>query len=259
MDEYLTFAKQIALQAGDIMLRNFRNGVDQREKIDKTIATRADEEINELVIKGVASKYPDHAVFGEEASSKHTSKDLWVCDPIDGTFLFSKGIPCSVFSLAYVEDGDPKVGVIYDPFLKRLYSAIKGGGAYLNDDQIHVSSKKLDYRAALDVEDWPNSELNFDPMIKLGEKELGLDFYAIGSVAYTCSLVACGSFEAVVFAGKEAKSVDIAAAKIIVDEAGGKVTDAFGNEQRYDGDINGGVISNGVVHNDVISLIQRSR
>lgn len=257
MEEYLDFAKSLALQAGEIMIKYFDNDVSQREKADQSIVTIADEEINQMVIDKVETKYPDHSVFGEENSNIKESKMIWSCDPIDGTFLFSKSIPCSVFSLALVEDGEPIIGVVYDFFLKKLYTASKGGGSYLNDKPIRVSDKPLDYRAALDVEDWPNSEFNLGPKLELAEKEKKLDFYAIGSVAYTCCLVARGSFEAVIFAGKKGKSVDIAAVKVIVEEAGGKVTDIEGNEQRYDGDINGAVVSNGIVHDELVRYLSK--
>jgi fructose-1,6-bisphosphatase/inositol monophosphatase family enzyme len=255
MNEYLEFAKTLATQAGEIMIKYFDSDVSQREKADQSIVTVADEEINQMVIDKVEIKYPNHSVFGEEISNIKGSTMVWSCDPIDGTFLFSKGIPCSVFSLALVEDGIPIVGVVYDPFLKNLYTACKAGGSFLNGNPIRVSDKHLDYKAALDMEDWPNSKIDLTSKMKRAEAEKGLDFYSIGSVVYVSCLVARGMFEAVLFAGTNKKSVDISAVMIIVEEAGGKVTDVNGNEQKYDGDINGAVISNGVVHDELIEYI----
>ncbi len=258
LEDYLIFAKQLASEAGEIMRQYFRSDdIEQREKDDKTIVTIADEKINNIVIERIAKSYPRHAVFGEEASLIQESEYTWVCDPIDGTFLFAKGIPMAVFSLALVKNGEPLVGVVYDPFLDIFYTAIKGQGAFMNDKQIHVSTKLLDYRAALNLEDWPSAELQFHQMKMLAQKEKSLDFYRIGSIVHVSCLVAQGAFEAAIFAGT-AKKCDIAAVKVIVEEAGGKVTDVNGHQQRYDGDINGAIVSNGIVHEQLVDLIKRS-
>ena len=103
---------------------------------------------------------------------------------------------------------------------------------------------------------WPSSEYNIYDIIKeLGTKTY---FVSIGSIARACTNVASGNFNLAIFPGTNHKNCDIAAAKIIVEEAGGKVTDLFGNEQRYDNDINGAVISNGIIHDEVISIIKKN-
>jgi len=152
--QYLEFAKKIAPKAGEIMLKYFAlsepGQIEQREKPDLSIVTVADEEINQLVIDEVEQTFPNHSVYGEEASSEKNSANVWVCDPINGTLVYSKHIPVSVFSLAFVRDGQPLVGVVYDPFQKRLYEAVSGQGAYLNGKRIHVSQKDLTHKATLD-------------------------------------------------------------------------------------------------------------
>jgi fructose-1,6-bisphosphatase/inositol monophosphatase family enzyme len=254
MNDYLEFAKRLALQAGDIMLQHFHDDVEQHEKDDNTIVTVADELINQLVIDEVERAYPEHSVFGEEASSDKQSGLAWVCDPIDGTVPYSKGLPVSVFSLALVQDGVPIVGVVYDPFMKRLYSAIKGGGAFLNDKPVRASEVGLERHAIVNIEWWPEAEYDIDTVCH----QLSLDTKAyvlhLGSVIDAACYVAAGRYEACIFAGTNGKNVDIAAVKVIVEEAGGKVTDLFGNEQRYDEDIKGAVISNGAIH---AKLVQR--
>jgi len=255
MNEYLEFARQVALKAGDIMLKHFHDDVEQREKDDKTIVTIADEEINQLVIDEVEKTYPAHSVFGEEASSDKRHEFAWVCDPIDGTVPYSKGLPVSVFSLALVQDGSPVVGVVYDPFMKRLYSAVKGKGAFLNDEPIKVSNVGLERHAIINVEWWPEAEYDIDTSchnISIDTKAYVLH---LGTVIDAACYVAAGRYEACVFAGTKGKNVDIAAVKVIVEEAGGKVTDLFGNEQRYDGDIKGAIISNGLTHNELVSRL----
>lgn len=253
--EYLNFAKEMAYKAGDIMLKYFETDNGAMYKNDQTIVTLADKEINDLLIKEVKEKFPEHSVDGEEESFGK-SKYVWVCDPIDGTAMYARHIPVSVFSLAFVIDGKPEVGVIYDPFLKHLYSAEKGKGAYKDDVKISVNDTALEDKRAVNQYDmWPRPGYNIYDVIKeLGEKTY---FVSIGSIIRAGICVASGEFVSAIFPGTKHKNCDIAAVKIIVEEAGGKVTDLFGNEQRYDQDINGAVISNGKVHDEIVEVIKK--
>lgn len=255
--EWLDFAKSVALEAGDIMRKYFGKKPDSHLKANNTIVTVADEGINQLVINKVMEKYPDHDIDGEEASQCHGSKYVWVCDPIDGTASFAIGLPVSVFSLALVIDGQPEVGVIYAPFSERLYWAVRGQGAYLNSRPIHVSQDSLDDRVEMNVDWWPSAP--WDVMQVVHDLAYEKDVYVttIGSTTHAAALVARGEFVASVFVGTKGKNVDIAAAKVIVEEAGGKVTDLFGREQRYDQDICGTVLSNGIVHEEIVKAMRR--
>ena len=101
---------------------------------------------------------------------------------------------------------------------------------------------------------WPEADYNIFPAIQ----DLGLKTYFIGlgSIIRACTCVASGEFICAIFPGTKHKNCDIAAAKVIVEEAGGKVTNLFGNEQRYDNDISGAIISNGDVHDEVVNCIK---
>ena len=254
-NEYLNFAKQIAYEAGKIMLKYFKIDNGESYKCDRTIVTLADKEINDYLIEKVKEKFPEHSVDGEEKSFGK-SKYVWVCDPVDGTAMYARHIPVAVFSLALVIDGKPEVGVVYDPFLENLYYAEKGKGAYKNDTKISVNDIELDDQKAIaNFEMWPTCEYNmWDTLKELGKKTY---FINIGSIIRSCVSVANAEFVASVFPGTKHKNCDIAAVKVIVEEAGGKVTDLFGNEQRYDQDINGAVISNGKVHEQIIETIKQ--
>lgn len=256
MEEYLEFAKEIADYAGKIMLKYFKEDNGANYKEDNTIVTVADKEIISYLVKRVKEKYPEHAVDGEEEGFGE-SKYKWVCDPIDGTAMYARHVPVAVFSLALVIDGESVVGVVYDVFTNNLYTAIKGKGAFKNGMQIHVSDIQLDdMRSVSNFDVWPEAEYNiFDSLKKLGEKTY---FVGIGSAIRACMCVASGDFNLEVFPGTKHKNCDIAAAKVIVEEAGGKVTDLFGNEQRYDKDIKGAIISNNVVHDEVVKVINEN-
>jgi fructose-1,6-bisphosphatase/inositol monophosphatase family enzyme len=258
MNEYLDFARKLALDAGEVMLAHFESNFEHREKDDKSIVTVADEYINHMVIDEVGKSFPAHSVLGEEASNSKDSEYAWVCDPIDGTVPFAKGLPVAVFSLALVRDGVPIVGVIYDPFMKRLYSAGKEEGAFLNDKPMQVSSVGLTRHSIVNIDWWPGAEFEIDSIGHELSEETGTTIWCLGSIADAACYVANGKYEACVFAGTKGKNIDVAAVKIIVEEAGGKVSDLFGNEQRYDKDILGAIISNGTVHDELVRRFSRT-
>lgn len=253
--EYLDFAKDIAKYAGKVMLKYFNQENGEKYKGDRTIVTLADTEINSYLINQVKEKYPNHAVDGEEEKYGE-SNYKWICDPVDGTAMYARHIPVAVFSLALLIDGVPVLGVVYDPFTDNMYSALKGNGTYKNDKKIEVSDITFDdMRSVANFDIWPAAEYNIlEPIKELGKKTY---LVAIGSVIRASMCVANGEFNAAIFPGTIHKNCDIAAVKIIVEEAGGKVTDMFGKEQRYDEDINGAIISNGIVHSEILEVIKK--
>ena len=254
-EQYLEFAKEIADYAGKVMLKYFNSDNGASYKGDKTIVTLADKEINTYLIKRVKETFPTHCVDGEEEQFGK-SNYVWVCDPVDGTAMYARHIPVAVFSLALVVNGVSEVGVVYDVFTDNLYTAIKGNGAYKNGNKIEVNDFELnDMRSVCNFDMWPCANFNiYDSIKELGKKTY---FVSVGSVIRACMCVASGEFNLAIFPGTTRKNCDIAAAKVIVEEAGGKVTNLFGDEQRYDMDINGAVISNGKVHNEVIETIKK--
>ena len=252
-NEYLDFAKDIAINAGKIMIKYFNQNNGEKYKGDKTIVTLADTEINSYLVSRVKEKYPSHAVDGEEEQFGE-SNYKWICDPVDGTAMYARHIPVAVFSLALVVDGTPVVGVVYDPFTDSMYTAIKGKGAYKNNNKINVSDIDLDdMRSVSNFDIWPEAPYDIIDIIKeLGKKTY---FVSPGSIIRASMCVANGEFNLAIFPAT--KYHDIAATKLIVEEAGGKVTSFFGNEQRYDKRIKGAIISNGKVHNEVLNVIKK--
>jgi len=255
MEEYLEFAKEIAQEAGKIMLKYFHGNNGASYKGDRSIVTLADTEINSYLIQRVKEKYPTHSVDGEEEQFGR-SKYVWVCDPVDGTAMYARHIPVAVFSLALVVDGISKVGVVYDPFMEKMYTAMQGKGAYLNGEKIAVNDFSLeDMQSVSNFDMWPSAQYPvYSILQELGKKTY---FVGVGSVIRACMCVASGEFSLAIFPGTKRKNCDIAAAKVIVEEAGGKVTNFLGEEQRYDEDINGAIVSNGKVHEEVIATIRK--
>ena len=252
----LAFAKKLAADAGAIMRRYFRSeDIGTVEKSDKTLVTLADTEINSMVITRVKETFPRHAVHGEEEHFVVDNADYtWVCDPVDGTMPFAKGIPISTFSLALVDrEGRSVVGVVYDPNQDRLYEAVRGQGAWLNGKPIGVSSKTELDLAYIDQELWINEQegVSFsDPKDRLNKQ--GAKVTTFCSAVLAGCFVAEGVYEALLFG--QSKPEDIAALSVIVEEAGGKVTDLLGRDQRYDQKIYGAVVSNGLLHEQLLAI-----
>lgn len=255
MEEYLEFAKEIAKEAGNIMLQYFHGNNGASYKGDRSIVTLADKEINTYLIERVKETFPTHCVDGEEEQFGK-SQYVWVCDPVDGTAMYARHVPVAVFSLALVVDGVSKVGVVYDPFLDKMYTAIHGQGAYLNGKKIMVNDYALeDMQSVSNFDMWPSAKYPVYALLQeLGKKTY---FVSVGSVIRACMCVASGEFSLAIFPGTTRKNCDIAAAKVIVEEAGGKVTNFWGEDQRYDGNIDGAIVSNGKVHDEVLATIHK--
>ncbi|HEX5448400.1 MAG TPA: inositol monophosphatase [Candidatus Saccharimonadales bacterium] len=254
-DEYLQFAKDLAREAGEIMLKYFDSTeISKTWKEDNTLLTIADTTINELVIKHVMEHFPQQGVLGEEASYKPERDSIWVVDPIDGTIPFTLGIPVSTFCLAFVEDGEPKAAVIYDPFLKKMYWAKTGGGAFVNGKRIQVSDTDQLAQNAIAI---PARDLrgknNVGRLYEKSAKNRALAFN-LWSYAYEALRVADGRIVGAVFSGES--TWDGAAVKIIVEEAGGKSSDIDGDSQLYNGKLNGMIVSNGRVHDQLVKLLE---
>ncbi len=191
-EEYLEFAKDIAKEAGKIMLKYFNMDNGASYKGDKTIVTLADTEINSYLIKKVKEKYPNHSVDGEEEQFGK-SDYVWVCDPVDGTAMYARHIPVAVFSLALVIKGESKVGIVFDPFTNNLYTAIKGKGAYKNSEKITVNDYELnDMKTVCHYDLWPEADYNISTVIQeLGKKTY---FIGLGSIIRACMCVATRRF-----------------------------------------------------------------
>lgn len=254
LNEYLEFAKQLADSAGEIM-RNYFLATDTEWKSDNTPLTQADTEINSMVIQRVAEAYPDHSVLGEEESANLGQRYTWVCDPIDGTIPYSHGIPVSSFSLALCEDGRPVLGVVYDPFVDRLFYAAVGQGAYCNDEAIQVNNNDFE-NSLVSLEDAASeySVSRLDAGLRQAFYDRNTKVVTYHSTTLPTTMVASGQFTAAIF--NFSKPEDGAAAKVIVEEAGGTFTSIYGEDQRYDGPVAGYVASNGTIHNELIQMIK---
>lgn len=252
VDGALDFATNLARKAGVLIKDNFALGMRKEWKEDQTPLTVTDEKINALVLESIQEKYPAHSIIAEEGSRLTESEYVWVCDPIDGTIPFSHGYPISTFSLALTHKGESILGVVYDPFCDRLFTAEKGAGAFLNGNRISVSPGLGFAKTsiiAVDGEDW-------FPSLRQKLWGKGCRVVNLYSCVYVGMLVASGEFAASIFGNKT--PWDAAAVKIIVEEAGGKVTSLTGENQSYSQPTKGFIASSGPLHEELVELVKAS-
>jgi len=248
------FAIGLAKQAGEIIRSNFKLGMPKEWKKDNTPLTESDSAINQLVVDGVKKHFPEYGLIAEEGGNFNEQAEyVWLCDPIDGTIPFSHGIPICAFSLALVKNGIPVLGVIYDPFIDRMFFSEKGQGATMNNEPIKVSLNQSLNQGLVGLNSWPTALYDFVSLFKT-ISEQGAKVINCASIVYTGMLVGSGDMIANIWPGNT--PWDIAAIKIIVEEAGGKVTDIFGQEQKYNGPIKGALITNGKLHDAFIKIIK---
>ncbi len=237
------------------MTQSFTLGMKKQWKPDDSPVTETDLAINRMLITAVREHFPTHAVLAEEESAPVAGAEyVWVCDPIDGTIPFSHGSPTFVYSLALVHHGASILGVVYDPILDRMVVAERGKGAYLNAQRLKASTADSLKNTPVGVGWGKNSPYALSGVSNALTNQ-GAYPMNFGSITYMGMLVAIGEFTATIFGGR--RSHDTAALKIIVEEAGGKVTDLSGNEQRYDQNIRGHIASNGTLHKELVDLVKK--
>lgn len=224
--DYLATARQAALQAGAILRSKFGLSslqVDKKGRIN--LVTEADVASEESIRQTILSQYPDHEFLGEESGlSAHSGQPRWIVDPLDGTTNFAQGYPFFSISIALEIEREIVAGVVYDPTHNEMFSAVKQQGAFLNDQPIRVSDHSI-LEEALLVTGFPY-ELRRDPDILLQLfRELIVRARGIrrdGSAALDLCYTACGRFDAFWEVGLH--PWDIAAGSLIVQEAGGRIT-----------------------------------
>jgi myo-inositol-1(or 4)-monophosphatase len=219
-----------------------------------TMVTRADVNINKMVIEQIKRDYPNDVILGEEVSDTNgNSEYVWVLDPIDGTCSFSHGVPTFVFSLSLCFRGRSVLCVVYDPMLKRLFVAEEGKGCFLNGARIGVNnvSSLSDTVIGTVIWDYPDSDST--DLIR-GLKKIGCHLQNHGSTTYMAALTAAGYFGGVIYWDK--KIHDTMAPYLLVQEAGGMVTDLKGKPLNYN-NLSGFIASNGLIHEDLLRLVSQ--
>lgn len=230
MKPTLNFVKEIAFQAGDIIQRYVGKDLNIEHKARTDLVTIADHESEEYLINTIHEAFPNHTIIAEESGGRDGKSDhQWYIDPLDGTLNYAHGLPIYCVSIGYAFEGQMTLGVIYDPTRDHFFCAQRGQGATLNDKPIHVSSYS-DLIDCMLVTGFPNdmwdtpddNTANFFRFSKLTQSVRRL-----GSAALDIAYVAAGWLDG--FWEVEIFQWDIAAGGLLIEEAGGVVTDIYGN------------------------------
>lgn len=254
----LEIAILAAKKAGAVLLHYARNGFRLDHKSLTNLVTEADHAAEQCVIDVIRAQYPDHRVLAEERGqiNQGLSPYLWIIDPLDGTTNFAHGYPAYCVSIGLVHKEQPVLGVVYDPARDELFTAMRGGGARVNDRPLRVSqTAQLDLALlvtgfAYDIRETANN--NLDHFARFALRTQGLR--RTGSAALDLCYVAAGRFDG--FWEVKLNPWDMAAGVVILQEAGGRVTNFRGETHSlYGQEI---VASNGLIHDPMISVIQES-
>jgi histidinol-phosphatase len=249
MDRRLEVAIAAAKAAGEVAMRYFRHDLTVDYKADRSPVTVADRECERCIVEILRSAYPDYGVLGEEGGEQPGCGPRWIVDPIDGTKSFVRGIPFFATLIGLEEEGEITTGVIHAPAQNDLLYAQKGSGAFDRNGPIRVSSV-ADLPASMLVFGGPNVLRQagywsaYERLVDRSGRQRGYGDY----FGYT--FVARGQSEAMI--DLDLKPWDLAPLKIIVEEAGGRLTDFGGQATIYGGSA---VASNGLIHDEILTLL----
>ena len=249
-----------ATEAGANELMRFFEGtftISNKQGINNLV-TEADHAADKAIQEVIKKSFPDHGIVSEETAEKITNSEFkWIIDPIDGTVNFANGIPICCVSIGLEQNGKMLMGAVYNPIFKEFYFAEKGKGATLNEKKISVSNKTEVLRSCLVTGfpytylDQPNGPLQvFERLIRRG-----IPVRRLGSAAIDLCWVAAGRFDG--FYEHQLNAWDSAAGFIIVEEAGGKVTDLKGDT--YSPYQPGIIATNGIIHDELIEWVKGNK
>ena len=249
---YLEVATEAAKKGGEVVGRYFETTLLRHVKDDNTFVTIADRESETAIISEIKKHFPDHSFLGEEGGETKTDSSYqWVIDPLDGTTNFINGLPLFCVSVALLHKGDVIVSVIYQPLLKLLFHAERGKGMFCNGKRANVSEQDAKSgMVTVGIGKGSAIKERVANMFREAPKHI-MKYRYLGSAALELAYLARGGTEGVVNLGSE--KWDYAAGTLLVEEAGGKITDFNGRpwtfEERFF------VASNGVVHDNLLRLV----
>ncbi len=248
--EFVPQMQEIARDAGTLLMEYFRARVKVEYKGDVDLVTVADRKSEALIRERIKAVWPDHDILGEEGGLQDQGSEYrWYVDPLDGTTNFAHSYPVFCVSVAVEHKGERIAGVIYDPTRDEMYSAEIGGGAYLNGERIQVS-KVGNLAESLVATGFPSRKRHKNPNIYFYH-QITLRTHGVrraGSAALDLANVASGRYEG--FWEFNLNPWDTAAGVLLVQEAGGRVTDFSGGPFAIESRET--LASNGLIHDALL-------
>lgn len=247
-----------ALRAGALAMEGFGREMERSNKEGKhNLVTEWDKKVEGAIIEMIRDHFPSHAFLGEEGgrSGEEQGSILWIIDPIDGTVNYAHGIPCFAVSIAATFQSEVLAGAIYHPVNKELFTAEKGQGAYLNGKRLKVTRTEL-LDDAIAATGFPYN-VHENPLHCLEHLasfvKLGIPIRRMGSAALDLAYLAAGRYD--FFWEVSLKPWDYAAGKLMIEEAGGKISN-FENVPLSPIEESPIIASNGALHPIVVKRIR---
>ncbi|GAB6188474.1 bifunctional fructose-1,6-bisphosphatase/inositol-1-monophosphatase [Marinitoga arctica] len=245
------FLKNKVIEVGKNLLKWREEEFSISSKSSKhDLVTSLDLRVQEFLYNSLTQKFPEIGFLGEESgkNNKPKTKGYWVIDPIDGTVNFSKKLPMFCISAAYVENDEPKYGIIYAPVINQIIIAEENKGVYLNDVRVTPNwAKNLD-DAMISMGNIRGKTYEYFEALETKVMRIRL----LGTAALQIAYVGTGHFDA--FISVKGNSWDVAAGYMIVKEAGGIITDYEGNKTNIFNKKN--IYSNPYIHSQLVKIIQ---
>lgn len=251
-------AIEAARAGGVVLMKYFGTGVKVHRKGAINLVTEADLRSEKRVTDILRNYYPEHQILSEETTYPSSASPYkWIIDPLDGTTNYAHNYPCFSVSIGFEKAGKLELGVVYNPILDELFVAERHNGATLNGRRIHVSAAArladsfLATGFPYDIRTNPNNNLDHFVNLALRARAVRRN----GSAAIDLCYVAAGRFDG--FWELRLSPWDMAAGALILQEAGGKITDFQGNPLNiYQEQV---VASNRKIHNTLLNVLQLGR
>lgn len=252
----LAFVTDLVRQAGEIVRENYEEIMEvDRKSTAIDLVTDVDHAAEELLVSGIRSRYPEHAILAEEGrGTGQRSEYQWVIDPLDGTVNYAHGFPMFSVSVALRHGKDAVLGIIYDPLRDELFAAEKDAGTTLNDERVHVSGTRQ-LCDSLIATGFPydratRTDNNVAEFSRLVTRVQGIR--RAGSAALDMAYVAAGRLDG--YWEQHLYPWDWAAGVLLVTEAGGKISDITG--QPWSLDKVKIAATNGLIHTELINALR---
>jgi myo-inositol-1(or 4)-monophosphatase len=254
----LTVAIEAAREAGRFLKLSVGKvrSVEVKQGDDRNLVSEIDRGAEAKIISIIRSHFPQHAILAEESGGSLAPADVrWIIDPLDGTTNFLHGVPIFSVSIGVERKGELVAGVVYDPNLDEMFTVEKGGGAYLNGKRLKVSASSTLLDSLL-VTGFPynitdNPENAVEHFVHFLMAARGVR--RLGSAAMDLCYVAAGRFDG--FWEVSLNPWDMAAGALLIQEAGGRITDMRGNPLNiYQKTV---LASNGIIHDAMLAIVNK--
>ena len=264
MSDLLLFAQTVAQEAAALLRDRYESQLEVSAKSSAIdLVTDVDQAAEALILSRIRAQYPDHLIFAEETAQDRRvlrgNAPVWLVDPLDGTVNYAHGFPVFATSLALVVDGRPVVGVTVDPLRHEVFAAERGQGAWLNGHPLHVTARQTLAESLLAT--------GF-PYTRATEPDNNLDAFTYimlrtrgvrraGSACLDIAWVAAGRLDG--FWEMYLQPYDWSAGWLLIEEAGGRVTDFSGQPWHMNPTVARMVATNGLIHDELLAAIQIAR